>query len=127
MEAGSLTGVGGGRSVLERPPLARLPDRLMRWGLTALAVLILVLIAYFFIKLYSEAKPAFDKFGIFGFTFENNWDVSRSIYGALPLLVGTLIPSAIALIIGVPIAVATAVYIVELCPRRLAQPLSVLV
>src|SRR3954465_12552025 len=126
MEAGAAT-KGGGRSVLERPPLSRLPDRLLRWGLTALAVAILVLIAYFFIKLYSEAKPAFDKFGIFGFTFENNWDVSRSIYGALPLLVGTLIPSAIALIIGVPIAVATAVYVVELCPRRFRQPLSMMV
>src|SRR3954466_11947866 len=127
MEAGSLTAAGGGRSVLERSPLARLPDRLLRWGLTALAAAILVLIAHFFLQLYIQAKPAFDKFGVFGFTFDNNWDVSRSIYGALPLLVGTLITSTIALIIGVPIAVATAVYIVELCPRRLAQPLSIVV
>src|SRR4051794_8730161 len=127
MEAGSLTGVGGGRSVLEQSPLARLPDRVMRWGLTALAVLILLLIAYFFVRLYAEAKPAFDKFGVFGFTFDNNWDVSRNIYGALPLLVGTLITSVIALVIGVPVAVAAAVYIVELCPRRLRQPLSMVV
>src|SRR3954469_10957356 len=126
MEAGAAT-TAGGRSVLERSSLARLPDRFLRWGLTALAAAILVLIAYFFLKLYIEAKPAFDKFGVLGFTFDNNWDVSRSIYGALPLLVGTLITSAIALLIGVPVAVATAVYIVELCPRRLKQPLSIMV
>jgi phosphate ABC transporter permease protein PstC len=127
MEAGSLTGVDGGRSVLERSPLARLPDRVMRWGLTALAVLILLLIAYFFVRLYAEAKPAFDKFGVFGFAFDNNWDVSRNIYGALPLLVGTLITASVALAIGVPIAVATALYVTELCPQRLRSPLTITV
>ena len=114
MEAGSLSAAGGGRSVLERSPLARLPDRLLRWGLTALAVLILLLIAFFFVRLYAEAKPAFDRFGVFGFTFDNNWDVSRNVYGALPLVVGTLITSAVALLIGVPVAVATALYVTEL-------------
>jgi len=99
----------------------------LRWGLTALAVAILALIAYFFVKLISEASMAFDRFGVFGFTFTNNWDVSRDIYGALPLLVGTLITSAVALLIGVPIAVATALYLTELCPRRLRGPLTVMV
>jgi phosphate ABC transporter permease protein PstC len=115
-----------GRSYLERPLRARLPDKLMRWILTALAAGILVLIAYFFIRLISEARPALDKFGVIGFTFDNNWDVSRSIYGALPLVVGTLITSAIALVIGVPIAVAAALYLTELCPRRARQPLTIL-
>src|SRR2546423_1714505 len=117
MEAGSAT-AGGDRSILERSPLSQLPDKALRWGLTALAALILALIGYFFIRLYIEAKPAFDKFGVIGFTFDNNWDVSRNIFGALPLLVGTLITSVVALAIGVPIAVATAVYVVELCHRR---------
>jgi phosphate ABC transporter permease protein PstC len=116
----------GGRSYLERPLRARLPDQLMRWILTALAAGILVLIGYFFVRLISEARPALDQFGVFGFTFDNNWDVSRSIYGALPLVVGTLITSAIALAIGVPIAVAAALYLTELCPRRARQPLTVL-
>src|SRR3954451_25213058 len=127
MEAGSLTAAGGDRSVLERSPLARLPDRLLRWGLTALAALILVLIAFFFIRLYAEARPAFQKFGVFGFAFDNNWDVSRNIYGALPLLVGTLITASVALAIGVPIAVATALYVTELCPQRLRSPLTITV
>ena len=116
----------GGRSFLERPLRARLPDRALRWILTALAAAILVLIGYFFVRLIVEAQPALSKFGVFGFTFDNNWDVSRSIYGALPLVVGTLITSAIALLIGVPIAVATAVYLTELCPRRARGLLTVL-
>ena len=126
MEAGALS-TRGGRSVLERSPLSRLPDRALRLGLTALAVAILALIAFFFVRLYVEAKPAFDRFGVLGFTFDNDWDVSQKVFGALPLLVGTLITSAVALLIGVPVAVATALYIVELCPRRLRQPLTVMV
>ena len=111
---------------LTLPLRARLPDQALRRILTALGVGILLLIGFFFVRLIVEAEPALSKFGVLGFTFDNNWDVSRSVYGALPLLVGTLITSAIALLIGVPVAVATAVYLTELCPRRLRGLLTVL-
>jgi phosphate ABC transporter permease protein PstC len=116
----------GGRSYLERRLRARLPDQAMRWILTALAAGSLVLIGFFFVRLIVEAQPALSRFGVLGFTFDDNWDVSRSIYGALPLVVGTLITSAIALLIGVPVAVATAVFLTELCPRRARTTLTVL-
>jgi phosphate ABC transporter permease protein PstC len=61
------------------------------------------------------------------FVFGNDWDTSRNIYHGAALLVGTLITSAIALVIGVPVAVASAVFINELCPRRLRGILSVLI
>jgi len=117
----------GGRSALERPPLARLPDRALRYGLTALAVTILGLISYFFIRLVGEARPAFAHAGVFGFVFNNEWNVSAERFGALPLVVGTLITSSLALLIGVPVAVATAIYATELCPQPLRAPLTVLV
>src|SRR3954451_25331100 len=98
----------------------------MRWILTALAAGILVLIGYFFVRLIVEAQPTLSKFSVFGFTFDNNWDVSRIIYGALPLVVGTLITSAIALLIGVPIAVARPISLTELCPRRISGRFTVL-
>ncbi|HEY8638608.1 MAG TPA: phosphate ABC transporter permease subunit PstC [Solirubrobacteraceae bacterium] len=117
MEASAIT-PRPGRSLGERPGAARLADPAFRWAVTVLAAGVLVLIAYFFGKLISEAQPALSRFGILGFTFDNDWDVSREIYGALPLLVGTLVTSAIALLIGVPVAIATAVYLTELAPRR---------
>jgi phosphate ABC transporter permease protein PstC len=116
----------GGRSLRERPLRARLPDQAMRWILTGLAAAILLLIGFFFVRLIVEAQPALSKFGVVGFTFDNDWDVSRSIYGALPLVAGTLITAGIALLIGVPIAVATAVFLTELCPRRARGLLTVL-
>jgi phosphate ABC transporter permease protein PstC len=118
--------MGGGRS-LDRSPLSRLPDRVVRIGLTAISAAILVLLAYFFVKLTLEAKPVFERFGVLGFIFDNNWDVSKGIYGALPLVVGTMVTSALALVIGVPVAVAVALFLTELCPRRLRGSLTVLV
>ncbi len=117
----------GDRSVLERSPIARLPDRALKYGLTALAMLILALIVYFFIRLVGEGRPAFARAGVFGFVFDNDWNVGAERFGALPLVVGTLITSGLALLIGVPVAVAAAIYATELCPQRLRAPLTVLV
>jgi phosphate ABC transporter permease protein PstC len=128
MEAGGLTTPArGGRSILERSPRSRMLDPLLRWTLTGLAGLILVLIAFFFIRLFIEAKPAFDKYGYIGFVFDNSWVPSQQLFGALPLMVGTLITSAIALLIGVPVAIATALYITELAPNRVKGPLTITV
>jgi phosphate ABC transporter permease protein PstC len=119
---------GGDRATtLARSPLARLPDRALKYGLTALAALILALIVYFFVRLVGEARPAFAHSGVFGFVFGNDWNVSADKFGALALIVGTLITSGLALLIGVPIAVATALYANELCPLRLRSLLTVLV
>jgi phosphate ABC transporter permease protein PstC len=125
VEAASIP--SGDRALLARSPLARLPDRALKYGLTALAALILAVIVYFFIRLVGEARPAFAKSGVFGFTFSNDWNVSAERFGALPLLLGTLITSALALLIGVPVAVATAIYATELCPPRLRAPFTILV
>ena len=117
----------GDRSILARSPLARLPDRALKYGLTGLAALILALIVFFFIRLVGESRPAFAHAGVFGFTFDNDWNVSGEKFGALPLVLGTLITSGLALLIGVPIAVATAIYANELCPLRLRGGLTILV
>jgi phosphate ABC transporter permease protein PstC len=126
VEASVTTVVTGDRSALESSPAARLPDRVLRWGLSGLAAAILVLIVYFFIRLIGQSQTVFSHYGL-SFVFGNDWDVNRNIYHGAAMLVGTLITSAIALVIGVPIAAATAVFINELTPRRLRGPLSILV
>jgi phosphate ABC transporter permease protein PstC len=125
MEAGTIT--RGGRSVFERSSQSRLPDQIVKWGLLGIALAILALIVYFFVRLIGESQPVFTDYGVLNFVFNNEWVPSQQLYGALPLVVGTLLSSAIALILGVPVAVATALFIVELCPRRLKQPLTILV
>jgi phosphate ABC transporter permease protein PstC len=118
--------VTGGRSALERSPAGRLPDQVLKWGLSGLAALILILIAYFLIRLIGESGHVFSTYGL-SFIFGNDWDVSRNIYHGGALLFGTIVTSIIALILGVPVAVASALFINEMCPRRLRSPLSILV
>jgi phosphate ABC transporter permease protein PstC len=91
----------------------------MRGVLRAIAVAILAIIVYFFFRFMVAAEPAFSRFGVIGFVFTNNWDVARNIFGAWPLVAGTLITSTVALILGVPVAVAAALYVTELAPSRL--------
>jgi phosphate ABC transporter permease protein PstC len=117
----------GGRSLSERSPSSRLADPVFQAILAVIAALVLLLIAFFFVFLINKAQPALSHQGVFSFIFTNDWNPSRQIYGGWPLLAGTLITSAIALILGVPIALATALYINELCPRRLRLPLTALV
>jgi phosphate ABC transporter permease protein PstC len=122
----STTATPGGRSLLERSPASRIPDRILKLGLTALAAAILLLLAYFFVRLIGQSQDALSKFG-FGFVFGNDWDVSRLIFHGAPLLIGTLITSAIALVLGVPIAIASALFVTELCPRRVKGLLTILI
>jgi phosphate ABC transporter permease protein PstC len=117
----------GGRSILERSPSARRADPLFRAVLATLAGLVLALIAFFFVFLINKAQPALSHQGVFSFLFTNDWNPSKAIFGAWPLVAGTLITAAIALVIGVPIAVAAALFITELAPRRVRGPLVVLV
>src|ERR1700693_4173078 len=122
----SATTAPGGRSALERSPAARLPDRLLRWGLTAVGGAVFALLAYFLTRLIGQSNEAISRFGL-SFVFGNDWDIAHNIYHGAPLLVGTLITSTVALLIGVPVAVATALFLTELCPRRLRGPVSILV
>jgi phosphate ABC transporter permease protein PstC len=117
----------GGRSILERSPSARRADPLFRAILATMAGLILALIAFFFVFLINKAQPALSHQGVFSFLFTNDWNPSKAIYGAWPLVAGTLITAAIALVIGVPVAVAAALFITELAPRRVRSPLVILV
>jgi len=126
VEAGTAIAEGG-RPGLGRPRLSRLPDPALRVALTGLAVGVVALLGYFFVRLYVESSEAFRHFGFFGFVFRNDWNVQGHVFGALPLVAGTLITSGIALGIGVPVAVATALYVTELCPRRIRGPLTVTV
>jgi phosphate ABC transporter permease protein PstC len=95
------------------------PDPVSRGFLRATAVAVLILIVYFFLRFIIAAEPAFSRFGIIGFVFTNNWDVARNVFGAWPLVAGTLITSAVALVLGVPVAVAAALYVTELAPAKL--------
>lgn len=115
------------RRTLPRGSGPRFADPLLQTLLAAAAAGVLLLIGFFFVKLVLESTAAFEQTSIIDYVFGSEWVPSQDLYGTLPLLFGTLVTAIIALLIGVPVAIATALYITELCPFRLRQPLTVLV
>ena len=64
--------------------------------------------------------------GIIGFLTGTDWNAveGRESFGALPYIVGTLVSSAIAMVIGVPISLGIATFVSEMSPPRFAAPIS---
>ncbi|HXM52033.1 MAG TPA: phosphate ABC transporter permease subunit PstC [Candidatus Binatus sp.] len=88
------------------------------------AALILLIAGVFIIALFIPALPAITKFG-FGFFISRTWDPVRSQFGALPAIYGTLVTSAIALVIAFPIGLGAALFLAEDARLRfLRGPLS---
>jgi len=97
-------------------------DRIFKWLTLAMALSVFVLIVLIGFELWRGAHLALQRFG-WGFLASSEWDPVNEQFGALPFIFGTLVSSAVALIIAVPISVATAVYLTELAPLWLRQPL----
>jgi len=72
------------------------------------------------------AGPAISKFGI-GFVATNDWNPVTNRFGAAPFLYGTVVTSAIALLLAAPLSIAISIYLTELAPRRLRRPVATLV
>jgi phosphate transport system permease protein len=87
------------------------------------ALLVLGLLAGILIALGIAAAPALEKFGI-GFFFTNVWDPVKGNFGGLAPIYGTLVTSAIALLIGVPVSFGIALFLTEMCPVVLKRPLG---
>ncbi len=97
-------------------------DRAFKWLTLMMALVIFALIVLIGYELAVGARPALHQFG-WHFLVSTDWDPVNDVYGALPYIVGTLVTSLIALAVAVPISVATAVYLTELAPLWLRQPL----
>jgi phosphate transport system permease protein len=98
-------------------------DRLFRLFTFALAGLIVVLVGLLLGTMIHQAWPAIREFG-FGFFVGSRWNPVVGLYGAWPAIAGTLVTSALALIIAVPVGILAAIFLAELAPRWIAGPLS---
>ncbi|HVW19484.1 MAG TPA: phosphate ABC transporter permease subunit PstC [Solirubrobacteraceae bacterium] len=106
---------------------ARYADPAFKWALTALAALVLALIAFFFVFLISKAHVALAHQGLLSFAFSDDWNPPKEAFGAFSLLFGTVVTAIIALVIALPVAVSSAIFINEFATARLKGPLTLLV
>ena len=100
-------------------------DRALRLGTGAFAVFVVLLVAGIGVVLTQQSVLSIRKFGL-AFWTRSTWNPVSGEFGALPFIWGTLYSSLIALLIAAPIALGIAIFINEISPLKLRQPLSYL-
>ena len=103
-----------------------LGDRIFRGLLTAAALGIPTLLLFLVIELYNGSRLAIAKFG-WHFVTDSVWDPVAEHFGAFPLIFGTLISSALALLIAVPLSLGVAIYLTEFAPKQIRTPVAFLI
>src|SRR6266513_3071450 len=107
-------------------PPSRFGDKAFEWLTLAMALVLVVLVILISWQLWRGSSLAVQKFG-FRFLTTSTWDPVAEQFGALPFIYGTLVSSLIALVIAVPLSIATAAYLTELAPLWVRQPLISLI
>lgn len=103
------------------------------WGDSLFKVVALIFAAFVFailigiaVDLFIRARPAIATFG-WGFLLSREWDPVAEVYGALPYIYGTVVSSVLALALALPVSIGVAIFLVELAPTWLRNPLSAIV
>ena len=90
------------------------------------AVLVFLLVVFMAWEMYSHSTLSIKQFG-WNFLVNSTWDPAiTQVFGALPMIFGTMLSSFLGLLIAVPLGLSVAVFLSELAPSWLEKPLSFL-
>jgi phosphate transport system permease protein len=103
----------------------RVGDTAFQWTTGGIALGVIAMVAAIAVVLWRQSRLSIEAFG-WGFWRTSTWDPVSGDFGALPFLWGTLYSSLLALVISTPIALGIAIFLSEISPRALRQPLSYL-
>lgn len=118
------------------PPLRRgvaeaIADRAYALIVAAATFGALASIVYLLWEMTAESGDAWATFGVWGFITGTEWvpfpATGEAVYGALPFIYGTLVTSAIAMVIAVPLGVGVALATTVFLPRRARGPLAAVI
>jgi phosphate transport system permease protein len=98
-------------------------DSLFKWLALLMSLTVFVLIVLIGYELAHGSSLALRKFG-WQFLTNSDWDPVNEQFGALPFIFGSLVSSVLALVIAVPLSIATAVFLTEIAPVSLRQILT---
>ncbi|CAM3695716.1 phosphate ABC transporter permease subunit PstC [Deinococcus frigens] len=101
-------------------------DRVFQYLILALASVIVLVFVVSLYLLGVDSWPALRQFGVDFFT-TRTWNPVSGTFGAAAMITGTLVTSFVALIISVPLAIASALFVAEYAPRWLANPVGYLI
>jgi phosphate transport system permease protein len=99
-------------------------DSFFKYLTRAAAITVLAILFGVFVSLTLGAWPAFRTFGL-DFLTVQTWNPVTEKFGALAPVYGTILTSLIAMLIAVPVGIGIAIFLTELCPRLLRQPIGI--
>jgi phosphate transport system permease protein len=105
---------------------SRFADRTFRSMVVACAISVLVIVALIVLELITQSNLSLRTFGL-KFFVTSKWDPVSGDFGALPFIYGTVVSSLLALVLAVPLALGTALFLTEICPRPLRRTLALTV
>jgi phosphate transport system permease protein len=102
-----------------------LGDKIFKYATAFVAASSILILTFMVLELFRNSMPVLSLKFIFGV----NWNpvVGMEEYGVLPYILGTLITSAIAIAVGVPISLGIAIYLSEMAPDFVRKPLSYII
>ena len=109
-----------------RPRASTAGDRVFMFLLHLSAWLVLAIVVALFVVLLYRSMPAIRAFGA-NPLFSQVWSPNDNHFGVLSFVYGTIVTSAIALVVAGPIGIGAALFLAELAPRRLATPVAMLI
>ena len=71
--------------------------------------------------IFAEGLPVFSSVSVWDFISGTTWQPTKGVFGILPMIVGSLYTTVIALIIGIPIGLGCAIFLAEIAPKRLSK------
>jgi len=101
----------------------RLGDRAYDVTTTAMALVVPALLVVILVAIGIAGWPALRQFGV-GFLTSSDWDPVNGRFGAAPAIFGTIVTSAIALVVATPLALGVAIFLSEFSPAWLRQPVA---
>ncbi|HNS04707.1 MAG TPA: phosphate ABC transporter permease subunit PstC [Candidatus Saccharicenans sp.] len=96
-------------------------DRLIRLSLLTVALTAITVLAVITIFIFEQGLPVMVKYGLKNFLFGQDWYPSEKSFGLLPMIVGSLLVTLGALLIGVPLGLASAIFLTEFSSRRFSR------
>jgi phosphate transport system permease protein len=101
-------------------------DEIARLITLVFALVVVAIVVVLVSQLWMNSAEARHHFGL-TFFWTTTWDPVFSHFGALPFVFGTLVTSALGLLIAVPLGLGAAIFLAELAPRRLSDNLTFLI
>ena len=110
-----------------RHKIFKIQDFIFEKILFLFVLLFVLILVGLFLVLFKESLLTFKEIGVLKFIFGTDWDPDEELFGALPHIYGTVVTTLIAILLATPLGFGIAIFLSELCPKRLKPVIGTLV